>query len=1022
MKGRMVFKTALVVLILCSFFYAAPAMPAGESITFTSNIGGSARHGITSGNYLYSLIGSKLYIHNVSDMANPVPVGSLPLPGQARRADRAGGTLYIACSEGGLVAVDVTDPANPQQIGVKTFDTSEEITNTFDVEVHGNLAYVADYNGFFILDVTNPAAMAPIGSYTAFEAAIPHLYGVHVNGDYAYVCCEFDGLYIFNIANPAAIALASHYSGSPADGLSNQYYDSLREGNYLYLGAGGNGFAILDVSDVTSPGFVSLINNDYGGILGLVKSGNFVYPFSEFYDQPEIDVSDPANPVQTEVFDVGGNHSLGISLSGDYMILANSTYGIRLLDISGDTITQVGAVWTIGRVMDCEGKGNYAFVAAAQNGLQVLDMTDPAAPSVAASFALIGYANGLALDGDTAYIAQLTEEGASGGLLEIVDVSNPLAPVSLGSVPLAGEPNDVTIHDDIAYVAVQTEGITLVDVSNPASPSVIAGYNSGGSCLASTLWGQYLIGADGPSGFFMLKPDGTTLHKVAGVLDLGVVQDIAVWDTALFLPGTVAEKGLSIYDLTQPYAPGPLAQINGVTDRNQAGQIKAVAIEDSYLMVADSVGGLRLFDIAILASPMELASTLRSIHGDPVRVTYNRDQGLAYVPSQIIGLYIYDVALPAPAAVDLEGRWIGTGRAEGSVIGISAELNQAHDLLAGTVTFYIGSSTQDATVAIPVTASTTIADVIAGVAPGGITLTEVQMSYAGVRGYLNVGEMTAVLDDAVTAQLAATSNPMERIGLNLAQPSIEKALAAGDLSSQLTNLAFAELFIAFTPMGGAVAPAVDYLNEAAFQESLVAQSIAQNQVDDICSDYERELTRHDDRGDRAMAAAVKRGAAAALAALGRANRQYEAVSAAYLENKPNCPEWGIATFDGYYVGTVNFLGIISGIFKVCADEDEAGNITGDVFIEIEASGEYMGGPITEATNSTASGISVINGVFTVQIGDNSVPILIQEWKYDPAADTWIGTIYVEAQKTTGNITLKRMSDLPCPEGWNNPPM
>lgn len=1021
MKGVKVLKTGLAVLMLCGLFSAAPAMAAGESVTFASNIGGSARHGIISGDHLYSLIGSKLYIYKVSDIANPAPVGSLPMPGQARRAAINGDELYVACSEGGLVVVDVSDPANPQQLSESTFDAGGEITNTFDVEIHGPLAYVADYNGFFILDITNPSAPTLRGAYTAFESENPHLYGVHVNGDYAYVCCEFDGLYIFNIANPAAISLASHYSGSAANDLSNQYYDSLREGNYLYLAAGGSGFAILDVSDATSPGFVSLLNNDYGGILGLVKYGNYVYPFSEFYDQPEIDVSDPANPVQTEVFDVGGNHSLGISLNGDYMILANSTYGIRLLDISGDTITQVGAVRTIGRVMDCEGKGDYAFVAAAQNGLQVLDMTDPAVPAVAASFALMGYANGLALDGDTAYIAQLTEEGASGGLLEVVDISNPLAPVSIGSVELDGEPNDVTVQDGIAYVAAQTEGIFLVDVSNPASPSVITGYNSGGSCLASTLWGQYIIGADGPSGFFMLKADGTTLHKVAGALDLGVVQDIAVWDTALFLPGTVAEKGLAIYDLTQPYAPGPLAQIESVTDRGQAGQIKAVALADSYLMVADSVGGLRLFNIAILASPVELARTLRSIHGDPVRVTYSREQGLAYVPSQIIGLYIYDVVLPEPAAVNLEGRWIGTGTADGSVIGISAELNQAQNLLAGTVTFYLGRTAEDATVATTVTDATTIADVITGVVPDGISLADVQMTCAGIRGYGDVSDMTAVLDDAVTAQLAATSKPMERIGLNLTQPSIKRALAADDLSSQLTDLAFAELFLSLTPMGGAVAPAAAYLNEAALQESYVAQAIAQNQVDDICSDYERQLTRHDDRGDRAMAAAVKRKGAAALTALGRANRQYEAVSAAYLENKPNCPEWGIATFDGYYEGTVNFLGIISGIFKVCADEDEAGTITGDVFIEIEASGEYMGGPISEATNSTATGISVVEGVFTVQIGDLSVPILIQEWKYDPAADTWIGKIYVEAQKTTGNITLKRAADV-CPDGWNNPPM
>ncbi len=111
---------------------------------------------------------------------------------------------------------------------------------------------------------------------------------------------------------------------------------------------------------------------------------------------------------------------------------------------------------------------------------------------------------------------------------------------------------------------------------------------------------------------------------------------------------------------------------------------------------------------------------MRSIHGDPVRVTYSREQGLAYVPSQIIGLYIYDVVLPEPAAVNLEGRWIGTGTAEGSAIGISAELNQAQDLLAGTVMFYRGGQPKTQCRQYHGERFNHHCDVIAGVVPRGI--------------------------------------------------------------------------------------------------------------------------------------------------------------------------------------------------------------------------------------------------------------------------------------------------------------
>jgi hypothetical protein len=77
----------------------------------------------------------------------------------------------------------------------------------------------------------------------------------------------------------------------------------------------------------------------------------------------------------------------------------------------------------------------------------------------------------------------------------------------------------------------------------------------------------------------------------------------------------------------------------------------------------------------------------------------------------------------------------------------------------------------------------------------------------------------------------------------------------------------------------------------------------------------------------------------------------------------------------------------------------------------------MGGPITEATNDITTGISIIDGVFVVNIGDMEIPILIQEWKFNPTDEKWVGTIYVEAQRATGNITIEWVAD-ECPEGWN----
>jgi hypothetical protein len=278
--------------------------------------------------------------------------------------------------------------------------------------------------------------------------------------------------------------------------------------------------------------------------------------------------------------------------------------------------------------------------------------------------------------------------------------------------------------------------------------------------------------------------------------------------------------------------------------------------------------------------------------------------------------------------------------------------------------------------------------------------------------------LDSIIEDELASIAPTADNDRRQFGLRLAQPFIDNALAAEDLSGQLFQLFIAELLITTSAPDGSIAISVDYLNAAAFFESYVAQSIAQYLRDDFC--YQLWIGFHDNRGDRLMERAAQpeeTDSARSLPVLGSANRSYEKVSKIYDAIKPYCPEWGVAKLDGYYEGTVNFLGIISGIFKVCAQEDDAGEITGDIFIELEASDEFMGGPITAGTNDTTTGISIINGLFVVSFGEMEVPIEIQEWKYNPTDEKWIGKIYVEAQRTTGNITLERVGD-ECPEGWN----
>ena len=71
--------------------------------------------------------------------------------------------------------------------------------------------------------------------------------------------------------------------------------------------------------------------------------------------------------------------------------------------------------------MDIALAGNYAYVAVGGNGLVIVDVTNPAAPTFKGSYNTTGGSTGVAVEGNYAYVA----DGDNG--LVIVDVTNPAA-------------------------------------------------------------------------------------------------------------------------------------------------------------------------------------------------------------------------------------------------------------------------------------------------------------------------------------------------------------------------------------------------------------------------------------------------------------------------------------------------------------------------------------------------------------------------------------------------------------------
>jgi len=100
---------------------------------------------------------------------------------------------------------------------------------------------------------------------------------------------------------------------------------------------------------------------------------------------------------------------------------------------------------------------HYAYIAAGDQGLRIIDVTDPTAPVEVGAFnPPSAWFADIELVDNLAYIA--------GGDVYIVDVSDSHNPVSVAVFDTPGSANGVSVVEDYIYVADGNAGLTILNV------------------------------------------------------------------------------------------------------------------------------------------------------------------------------------------------------------------------------------------------------------------------------------------------------------------------------------------------------------------------------------------------------------------------------------------------------------------------------------------------------------------------------------------------------------------------------
>ncbi|MBZ0263381.1 T9SS type A sorting domain-containing protein [bacterium] len=227
-------------------------------------------------------------------------------------------------------------------------------------------------------------------------------------------------------------------------------------------------------------------------------------------DSPEsfltFSLDDPDHPVLTSQIPLS-NNPRGLAVQGNYAYVAARDYGLIVVDISTpEAPVAVNELFLAGESWSVIVEGDIAYVASMHGGLHIIDVTTPPDPALIQT---VHYDNEHVFPHDLALRDNFLHLAMFRGGLMVLDVSDPFNPIQRGSVEFPNQENQgrndwiqyLTLDKTYAYIVNSTGGlITIVDTSDPDHLDV---RGSAGPLYVSTeitLYNSYVLVADG--GFF----------------------------------------------------------------------------------------------------------------------------------------------------------------------------------------------------------------------------------------------------------------------------------------------------------------------------------------------------------------------------------------------------------------------------------------------------------------------------------------------------------------------------------------
>jgi len=328
-----------------------------------------------------------------------------------------------------------------------------------------------------------------------------------------------------------------------------------------------------------------------------------------------IDLGHPPAPITLGRQETSAR-AYGVAVSGDYAYLAADSDGLQVINVSNPAQPQWVGGYTNGFARNVAVSGHYAYLA---NGdLEVIDISNPVNPQGVGKYDADGYLGAVAVSNNLAYVT--ISNGTN--LLSVLDVSDPTHPQKVGGTDLDNSLDhaayDIAVAGGYAYVAAGRDGLQIFDVSNPTNPQWAASIGSPGydandvammghyACVAN-LGGLDVVDVENPANPKLVSRPFTyeTGGRANGV---DVVGHYAFVAGSGIMGG--GGKGVEVFDLSDPAYPRRVSGNSSVVVAMDIAVAKdrvfVATISDQFF--SPSKSGLTILDIVPFFKSMKPTS------------------------------------------------------------------------------------------------------------------------------------------------------------------------------------------------------------------------------------------------------------------------------------------------------------------------------------------------------------------------------------------------------------------------------